>query len=314
MAHDVFITCPLRQSDKRKAVCEQLEAAGLRCWFAPRDLPEGAEWSTSILDAIQSARVVVFLFSQEANESRQIIREIECATARGKVVIPCRLEKVQPRGTLEYLLGNAPWMDLFPPPLAKHVERLIAILRKLPPSTSAPSRPSATPPPVQAPARPPAAPAPPSPAAPAPQGSDVFISYRRREGGQTARLIRAELRQRGFSVFLDVNDLSTGHFDEALLAEIAYAPNFLLILSPNSLAHCRDDEDWVRKEIAQAIRVKSNIIPLMMPDFAFPQGGDLPEDIRPLRLHHGVTYSHEFFDAMMDKIVKYLRPQGSRQG
>lgn len=310
MAHDVFITCPLRQSDKRKAVCEQLEAAGLRCWFAPRDLPDGAEWSTAILDAIQSAGVVIFLFNQEANESRQIIREIECATARGKVVIPCRLEKVQPRGTLEYLLGNAHWLDFFPPPLTKHVERLIAILRRLLPSApappprtaAAPTRPPSTPPPVQAPA--------PPPAVPAPQGSDVFISYRRREGGQTARLIRAELRQRGFSVFLDVDDLSTGHFDEALLAEIAHAPNFLLILSPNSLAHCRDDEDWVRKEIAQAIRVKSNIIPLMMPDFAFPQGGDLPEDVRPLRLHHGVTYSHEFFDAMMDKIVKYLRPRG----
>ena len=49
-----------------------------------------------------------------------------------------------------------------------------------------------------------------------PAGS-VFISYRREGGAETARLLRYELLARGWDVFLDVEDLKGGTFDERLL-------------------------------------------------------------------------------------------------
>jgi serine/threonine protein kinase len=135
---------------------------------------------------------------------------------------------------------------------------------------------------------------------------DVFVSYRRDRDAQTARLIRGELQRRGFSVFLDVDDLRPGHFDEALLERIQEAPNFIVILSVDSLDRCAIQDDWLRKEIVCALNNKKRVIPIMMTGFSFPPAESLPKELRSIRVHHGVNYSHEFFDAMMKKIVDYL--------
>jgi len=139
---------------------------------------------------------------------------------------------------------------------------------------------------------------------------DVFISYRRQSDSQTARLIRSELRHQGLRVFLDVDDLTPGIFDRALLDRIANSPNFLIILSARSLEHCGEEGDWMRQEIAQAVRTKRNIVPITMPDFQFPEPASLPPEIRVLSNHQSVTYSHEFFDAMVSKIIRYLKTTG----
>ncbi|MFY9574821.1 MAG: toll/interleukin-1 receptor domain-containing protein [Blastocatellia bacterium] len=136
---------------------------------------------------------------------------------------------------------------------------------------------------------------------------DVFLSYRRELSAEAARLMRAELRSKGFRVFLDVEDLRSGHFDQALLKCIANTPNFLVVLAPHSLAGCSDQNDWFRKEIAWAIKSNRNIIPVFMPGFKFPELAELPDEIRVLRSHQSVTFSHEFFDAMIEKIKQYLK-------
>jgi len=92
-----------------------------------------------------------------------------------------------------------------------------------------------------------------------------------------------------------------GYFDEALLRQIADTPNFVVILSPNSLDRCVDEEDWLRREIAQAIRARRNIIPILMPGFTLPR--ELPPEIRNLSRYQGPEYSHRYFDAMIVEIV-----------
>ena len=114
---------------------------------------------------------------------------------------------------------------------------------------------------------------------------DVFISYRRQGGDAQALFIREKLLQRNVRVFLDVVDLKKGYFDEELLARIAEAPNFVVILSPNSLDRCEDAGDWLRQEIAQAVKTDRNIIPVMMTGFVFPR--ELPADVQAIRRHQG---------------------------
>jgi hypothetical protein len=108
-------------------------------------------------------------------------------------------------------------------------------------------------------------------------------------------------------VFLDVDDLQPGCFDQALLDSIKNALSFIIILSPGSLMPCAAQGDWMRAELACALANEKNVIPIMMPGFTFPEENDLPEDIRTIRMHQGVSYSHEFFGAVIDKIVSYLR-------
>jgi tetratricopeptide (TPR) repeat protein len=135
-------------------------------------------------------------------------------------------------------------------------------------------------------------------------GYRAFISYRRGTAGAEARLIKTALDKRGLRVFMDVTDLEKGYFDNALLERIAATPNFIVVLSPNSLDRCSDQGDWLRKEIACAVRTNRNIIPVMVRDFAFPL--QLPEEIQTLPRYQGVKYYHEFFDSVVDKIASMI--------
>jgi hypothetical protein len=158
------------------------------------------------------------------------------------------------------------------------------------------------------PAAEPAPPAPPAPAAEAGARGGVFISYRRDGGAETARLIRYELLTRGWDVFLDVENMGSGAFDETLLAEIERAENFLLIISPGSLERCDDERDWVRQEIVRAIEAGRNIVPLLKENLPRPSGADLPDAIEKIASYNAVEYSHVYYDATIEKLVSFLQP------
>ncbi|MFN7923865.1 MAG: SUMF1/EgtB/PvdO family nonheme iron enzyme [Bryobacteraceae bacterium] len=134
---------------------------------------------------------------------------------------------------------------------------------------------------------------------------DVFISYRRDGGSAEARLLRAELIAKKLNVFLDVADLKRGYFDEALLRHIAEAPNFVVVLSKDSLDRCSSEEDWLRREIEHAIATKRNIIPVMLPGFSWP--ASLPSGMQSLKRHQAVEYSHRYFDATVAAIEESIR-------
>lgn len=135
---------------------------------------------------------------------------------------------------------------------------------------------------------------------------DIFISYRRDGGEMPAMLIFQALQERGYRVFCDVEVLNAGKFNEALLNSIRACKDFLLVCSPHALDRCSEPDDWVRQEIAEAIRDEKNIVPIMMKDFQFPE--ILPEDIESLRYYHGLTPQREFFRESIDRLCdKYLQ-------
>jgi membrane-associated phospholipid phosphatase len=135
----------------------------------------------------------------------------------------------------------------------------------------------------------------------------IFLSYRRENGSNMARIVQSEIVKRGYTVFLDVDDLGPNQFDEKLLKQIEKAPNFVLILAPRSLDRCIDKEDWLFKEISHAIKSKSNIVPIMIDNFKYPPKENLPDEIKELVRHNSVIYSHEYFDATFDKLEEFLK-------
>lgn len=134
---------------------------------------------------------------------------------------------------------------------------------------------------------------------------DVFISYRRDGGGEFARSIKAGLELRGYSVFLDFDELKDGIFDDRILEAIEAAPVFLFILSSHSLDRCAEEGDWVRKEVEYAYSLGRHIIPVNK-DGAFD---GLPDDIPPVLSE---VFSHnqysdimlgQLFEASMEKMI-----------
>ncbi|GAB1608167.1 NAD(+) hydrolase sarm1 [Argonauta hians] len=146
---------------------------------------------------------------------------------------------------------------------------------------------------------------------------DAFISYRRSNGSQLASLLKVHLQLRGFSVFLDIERLRAGKFDDGLLNSIERAENFILVLTPQALDRCIDDvdkKDWVHREIVEALQHDCNIIPLM-DNFEWPPCEKLPEDIRSVARFNGVRWIHDYQDACVDKIERFLRgEQNMRKG
>ncbi len=132
MSHDIFICYSSRDKPVADAVCAVLEAEGVRCWIAPRDILPGADWGESIIDSINAASAMVLIFSSNANQAQsQIKREVERAVNKGIPVIPFRIENVMPTKSLEYFLSTPHWLDAFTPPLDEHVRQLADSIKRL---------------------------------------------------------------------------------------------------------------------------------------------------------------------------------------
>ncbi|HXF41367.1 MAG TPA: toll/interleukin-1 receptor domain-containing protein [Blastocatellia bacterium] len=148
-----------------------------------------------------------------------------------------------------------------------------------------------------------------------PDRRTVFISYRRQFDEVTARMIKSELKARGFDVFLDVDDLGPSpRFDNRLSEEIERRHSFVLILSPGSLDRCKDDNDWLRLEITHALETGRKIVPVTRGGFELSTDSKLPEQILPLPLHNAVAYSSTYHQAAIQMLVAFLCTAGRREG
>jgi len=131
MPHEVFVSHSTKDKIAADAVVARLEREGLRCWCAPRDIIPGSSWATSIVNAITNCKAMVVVFSQNANTSDHIRREVERAVGHGVPVVPLRIEDVMPQGDLEYFLSSSHWMDAITPPFERHLDELANKLKSL---------------------------------------------------------------------------------------------------------------------------------------------------------------------------------------
>ena len=131
MAHDIFISHSSKDKPVADAACATFEASGMRCWVAPRDVPPGAAWGEAIVDAIQNSRVMVLIFSENANTSGQIAREVERAADYGITIVPIRVEDVAPARSLQYFLSNIHWLDALSPPLGRRLQEIALKIKSM---------------------------------------------------------------------------------------------------------------------------------------------------------------------------------------
>jgi hypothetical protein len=131
MGHDVFVSHASHDRVAADAILARLEAAGVRCWIAPRDILPGRTWGGAIMRAITGSRMMLLVFSSRANTSPQILREVERAVSHGLVVVTIRIEDVRPSDDLEYFLSSQQWLDAFPSPVDPHLDRICTLVRRV---------------------------------------------------------------------------------------------------------------------------------------------------------------------------------------
>jgi WD40 repeat protein len=142
-AYDVFISYSSKDKPVADAACATLEQEGFRCWIAPRDIVAGEGWSESIIKGIEQSRLMTLVFSAHANASRQVIREVERAVAKGIPIIPFRVENLAPSRAMEYFISSQHWLDAYTPPLEQHMGQLARTVDALLKGGDVPHRPGA---------------------------------------------------------------------------------------------------------------------------------------------------------------------------
>ena len=98
---------------------------------------------------------------------------------------------------------------------------------------------------------------------------DVFISYRREGGYDTAKHLNDLLVRDGYKVSFDIDTLRNGNFDTQLLSRIDRCKDFILIVDQHAFDRTLDPKfdpqnDWLRCELAYALKKGKNIIPIFL--------------------------------------------------
>ena len=131
MANDVFICHSSKDKKIADAICAKLEQSKIRCWIAPRDVVPGSDFAESIVEAIHTTKVTVFVFSKNSNVSPHVKHELERTVSLGLPVLPFRVDDILPSAALEYYISSAHWLDALTPPLEQHIDRLVTTVADL---------------------------------------------------------------------------------------------------------------------------------------------------------------------------------------
>ena len=139
---------------------------------------------------------------------------------------------------------------------------------------------------------------------------DIFISYRREGGFETAKHLYDLLSHEGYSVSFDIDTLRNGRFDVALLKRIDECKDFILIVNKDAFARTLDpdfppENDWLRIELAHAHKKGKNIIPVLLSGATFPD--NLPQDLAEIPFQNGPEYSKGYFDAFYKRLKEYFK-------
>lgn len=129
MQRKVFLSYSSHDAAAAVAVCRELEAAGIACWMAPRDIPGGADYGDVIDKAIIGCGVFVLLFSAHSNVSQWVRGEVNLAFTENKPIVPYRLDDAPLTGAMRLILNQMHWLDVHADPDCK--ELAATVLRLL---------------------------------------------------------------------------------------------------------------------------------------------------------------------------------------
>jgi hypothetical protein len=145
----------------------------------------------------------------------------------------------------------------------------------------------------------------------------IFINYRREDAPGVAGRLYDHLA-RSFSrgeIFIDVDAMKPGlDFVKQLDTEVSKCDAVLAVIGPHWLnatdregnRRLDDTHDYVRIEIASALKRDIPVIPVIVDGATMPAEADLPEDLCSLARRHALELRHTRFASDADAIIAAL--------
>jgi adenylate cyclase len=129
IAGKVFLSHASQDTAIAARLCTALEAAGVPCWIAPRDVRAGESYAAAIVQAINSCRMLVLVLSKSAMESSHVLREVERASSKNRPVLSVRMDAAALPPDLEYFLSSNHWLDSSGAPIESILPALVAAVQ-----------------------------------------------------------------------------------------------------------------------------------------------------------------------------------------
>lgn len=146
----------------------------------------------------------------------------------------------------------------------------------------------------------------------------VFVNYRGQDEKPAADIETALTHRLGHGVaFRDVRMRAGTRFPRELKTRAAKSQVMLSIIGerwddPHTLALLQDPEDWVRREIATALRHRVQVVPILVGARPRLAADRLPADIRVLADIQGPHLPRDYDDAdlhrLVDRLVRDVAP------
>ena len=145
----------------------------------------------------------------------------------------------------------------------------------------------------------------------------IFISYRRDDAAGYARAVYDALaREFGAErVFIDVDDIDAGQtFAEVIQQAVGHSKVLLVLIGKRWLGvrdgmppRIHDSGDFVRLEVAAALKRGMRVIPVLLDNAELPSAAQLPEDLRALLQRNALELRNTGFAADIDRLAGALR-------
>ena len=151
--------------------------------------------------------------------------------------------------------------------------------------------------------------------------SGIFISYRRQDSQSAAGRLADSLERRfgKAQIFRDVETIQPGvDFVEAIEGALSSCSVMLAVIGRRWAGDSGDQSrlhlpnDWIRLEIAAALKRGIRVIPVLVEGAASPVDADLPEDLKPLARRQALTLSDERWDYDVQQLAAALESLGVR--
>ena len=147
----------------------------------------------------------------------------------------------------------------------------------------------------------------------------VFISYRRKDSeGESGRLFDDLSSHFGSeSVFMDVSAIEPGRDFRKAIDQSVTTCNVLLAIigqewlelkDPSGRRRLEDPNDFVRLEIASALRRDIPLIPVLVRGAKMPDADRLPPDLKELVYRNAVELTHARWKSDVQLLIRALRP------
>jgi formylglycine-generating enzyme required for sulfatase activity len=145
----------------------------------------------------------------------------------------------------------------------------------------------------------------------------IFISYRRGDSEGQATALSLELANYigDKAVFMDVDSIPLGRdFRQSLRDSLESCDAFLALIGPNWLEskdaagkrRLDDPTDFVRQEIATALKRNIPVTPVLLQGAKMPAEQSLPDDLKDLAFRNGFELSHTRWRSDVGEMVQRL--------